>query len=163
VFKPILKKESDVVNNLSHTKWDCKYHIIFTPKYRRKIIYKKLKKDIREIIKKLCDYKGVKILEGHLMDDHIHILVSIPPKIGVSTFVGYLKGKSTSMIFERHANMKYKLGGKHFWATGYFVSTVGIDEDIIKNYIKNQEREDQIEDQMNLIEYENPFKGSQKK
>jgi len=147
------------MNNLSHTKWDCKYHIIFTPKYRRKIIYNKLKIDIREIIRKLCKYKGVKIVEGHMMSDHIHLLLEIPPKLSISDFMGYLKGKSTSMIFERHANMKYKHGGKHFWATGYYVSTVGLDEKKIKKYIQNQEFEDQIEDQMSLKEYEDPFKG----
>ena len=149
------------MNNLSHTKWDCKYHIIFTPKYRRKVIYAKVKRDIREIIKKLCKYKGVEIIEGHMMPDHIHLLVSIPPKLSVSDFMGYLKGKSTSMIYERHANMKYKYGGKHFWATGYYVSTVGLDEKKIQTYIKNQELEDQIEDQMNLKEYKDPFKGSE--
>ena len=150
------------MNNLSHVQFECKYHIIFTPKYRRKIIYKRLKKSIREIILKLCEYKKVKIIEGHLMNDHVHLLLEIPPKYSVSNFMGYLKGKSTSMIFERHANMKYKLGGKHFWATGYFVSTVGLDEQQIKRYIQNQEKSDQIEDQMNFIEYEDPFKGGKK-
>ena len=111
---------------LAHTKYVCKYHIVFTPKYRRKIIYFQLRTDIRQIIKDLCKWKGVTIIEGHLMSDHIHLLVSIPPKYAVSSFMGYLKGKSSMMIFERHANLKYKFGNKHFWATGYYVSTVGL-------------------------------------
>ena len=106
---------------LAHTKYVCKYHIVFTPKYRRKIIYFQLRTDIRQIIKDLCKWKGVTIIEGHLMSDHIHLLVSIPPKYAVSSFMGYLKGKSSMMIFERHANLKYKFGNKHFWATGYYV------------------------------------------
>ena len=107
-------------NSLSHTKWMCKYHIVFTPKYRRKIIYNQYKESIRDILKQLCAYKGVEIIEGHLMPDHIHMLVSIPPKLSVSQFMGYLKGKSALMIFDRHANLKYKFGNRHFWAEGYF-------------------------------------------
>ena len=110
-------------NSLSHTKWMCKYHIVFTPKYRRKIIYNQYKESIRDIIKQLCGYKGVEIIEGHLMSDHVHMLVSIPPKISVSSFMGYLKGKSALMIFDKHANLKYKYGNRHFWAEGYYVST----------------------------------------
>ena len=105
-------------NDLAHTKWMCKYHIVFTPKYRRKIIYNQLKCDIRDILKQLCSYKGVEIIEGHLMPDHIHMLVSIPPKMSVSSFMGYLKGKSALMIFDRHANLKYKFGNRHFWSEG---------------------------------------------
>ena len=104
--------------------WMCKYHIVFTPKYRRKIIYYQYKSDIRDIIKQLCTFKGVEIIEGHLMPDHVHILVSIPPKISVSSFMGYLKGKSALMIFDEHANLKYKFENRHFWAEGYYVSTV---------------------------------------
>ena len=104
-----------MANSLAHTKWVCKYHIVFTPKYRRKIIYKELRKDIQQIIKDLCKWKGVEIIEGHMMPDHVHILVSIPPKYSVSQFMGYLKGKSAMMIFERHANLKYKYGNRHFW------------------------------------------------
>ena len=115
-------------NSLAHTKWMCKYHIVFTPKYRRKVIYNQYKADIRDIIKQLCGYKGVEIIEGHLMPDHIHMLVSIPPKISVSSFMGYLKGKSALMIFDKHANLKYKFGNRHFWAEGYYVSTVGLNE-----------------------------------
>ena len=113
-------------NSMAHTKWMCKYHIVFTPKYRRKAIYNQYKESIRDIIKQLCAYKGVEIIEGHLMPDHIHMLVSIPPKYSVSSFMGYLKGKSALMIFDKHANLKYKYGNRHFWAEGYYVSTVGI-------------------------------------
>ena len=112
-------------NSLSHTKWNCKYHIVFAPKYRRKVAYDKLKEDIRDIIKMLCQRKCVNIIEGEVCPDHIHLLVEIPPKMSVSYFVGYLKGKSTLMIFERHANLKYKYGNRHFWCRGYYVDTVG--------------------------------------
>ena len=135
-------------NDLSHTKWMCKYHIVFTPKYRRKIIYNQYKADIRDIIKQLCSYKGVEIIEGHLMPDHIHMLVSIPPKYSVSSFMGYLKGKSTLMIFERHANLKYKYGNRHFWCRGYYVDTVGKNAKQIQEYIQNQLKEDLEYDQM---------------
>ena len=144
---------------LAHTKYVCKYHIVFTPKYRRKIIYFQLRTDIRQIIKVLCKWKGVTIIEGHLMSDHIHLLVSIPPKYAVSSFMGYLKGKSSMMIFERHANLKYKFGNKHFWATGYYVSTVGLNSATVEKYIREQEKADQIEDKLTTKEYEDPFKG----
>ena len=144
---------------LAHTKYVCKYHIVFTPKYRRKIIYFQLRMDIRQIIKDLCKWKGVTIIEGHLMSDHIHLLVSIPPKYAVSSFMGYLKGKSSMMIFERHANLKYKFGNKHFWATGYYVSTVGLNSATVEKYIREQEKADQIEDKLTTKEYEDPFKG----
>ena len=111
--------------SLSHTKWMCKYHIVFTPKYRRKVIYNQYRKDVGEILRALCGYKGVEIHEGHLMPDHVHMLVSIPPKMSVSSFMGYLKGKSSLMMFERHANLKYKFGNRKFWSEGYYVSTVG--------------------------------------
>ena len=144
---------------LAHTKYVCKYHIVFTPKYRRKIIYFQLRTDIRQIIKDLCKWKGVTIIEGHLMSDHIHLLVSIPPKYAVSSFMGYLKGKSSMMIFERHANLKYKFGKKHFWATGYYVSTVGLNSATVEKYIREQEKADQIEDKLTTKEYDDPFKG----
>ena len=111
-------------NSLSHTKWMCKYHIVFTPKYRRKVIFYQYRESLIEIFKLLCKYKGVEIIEGHMMPDHVHMLVEIPPSISVSYFVGYLKGKSTLMIFERHANLKYKYGNRHFWCRGYYVDTV---------------------------------------
>ena len=144
-------------NSLVHTKWLCKYHIVFTPKYRRKVIYNKYREDLREILKMLCDWKGVEILEGHLMPDHIHMLVSIPPKISVSSFMGYLKGKSSLLMFDRHANLKYKYGNRKFWAEGYYVSTVGLNEATIRKYIREQENADIAQDKLSLKEYENPF------
>ena len=146
-------------NSMAHTKWMCKYHIVFTPKYRRKAIYNQYKVSIRDIIKQLCAYKGVEIIEGHLMLDHIHMLVSIPPKMSVSSFMGYLKGKSALMIFDKHANLKYKYGNRHFWAEGYYVSTVGLNEATIKKYIQEQEKSDIMQDKLNVKEYEDPFKG----
>ena len=125
-------------NSLSHTKWMCKYHIVFIPKYRRKAIYGVYKESIREILIQLCRYKGVEILEGHLMPDHVHMLVSIPPKISVSQFMGYLKGKSSLMIFDRHANLKYKYGNRQFGCKGYYVDTVGRNKKAIAEYIRNQ-------------------------
>lgn len=124
-------------NDLAHTKWMCKYHIVFTPKYRRKIVYNQYRESIKEIIKQLCSYKGVEIIEGHLMPDHVHLLLSIPPKLSVSSFMGYLKGKSALMIFDRYANLKYKYGNRHFRARGYYVDTVGRNKKQIQKYIKN--------------------------
>lgn len=147
-------------NSLAHTKWMCKYHIVFIPKYRRKAIYGVYKESIRDILKQLCRYKGVEILEGHLMDDHVHMLVSIPPKISVSQFMEYLKGKSALMIFDKHANLKYKYGNRHFWAEGYYVSTVGLNEATIRKYIQEQEKHDIAMDKLSVKEYEDPFKGS---
>ncbi|MNW45351.1 Transposase IS200 like protein [compost metagenome] len=140
-------------SDMSHTKWMCKYHIVFSPKYRRKAIYNQYKESIRDILKQLCNYKGVEILEGHLM------LVSIPPKMSVSSFMGYLKGKSALMIFDKHANLKYKYGNRHFWAEGYYVSTVGLNEATIRKYIQEQESHDIALDKLSVKEYENPFKG----
>ena len=164
VSKPLLQERkgdfmANKSNDLAHTKWVCKYHIVFTPKYRRKIIYNQLKSDIRDILKQLCSYKGVEIIEGHLMPDHIHMLVSIPPKMSVSSFMGYLKGKSALMIFDRHANLKYKFGNRHFWSEGYYVSTVGLNEATIKKYIQDQEKYDIMQDKLSVKEYEDPFKG----
>ncbi|MGV8026307.1 MAG: IS200/IS605 family transposase [Anaerolineaceae bacterium] len=138
----------------------CKYHIVITPKYRRKIIYNKLKGDIVEIIKDLCKWKGVEIIEGKAMIDHIHLLVSIPPKMSVSSFMGYLKGKSALMIFDRHANLKYKFGNRHFWSRGYYVSTVGMNEATIAKYVREQEKADQMIDKISEKELEDPFRGS---
>ena len=145
--------------SLSHTRWNCKYHIVFIPKYRRKEIYGKLRSDIGQIIRKLCSYKGVDIMEAHAMPDHIHMLVRIPPKIAVSNFMGYLKGKSSLMIFERHANLKYKYGNRNFWAKGFFVSTVGLDTKKVQEYIREQEKEDMMQDNLSSKEYKDPFKG----
>ena len=146
-------------HSLSHTKWMCKYHIVFTPKYRRKAVYNQYKESIRDILKQLCAQKGVEIIEGHLMVDHIHILVSIPPKMSVSYFMGYLKGKSALMIFDKHANLKYLYGNRHFWAEGYYVSTVGLNEATIRKYIQEQETHDIAMDKLCVKEYEDPFKG----
>ncbi len=147
-------------NSLSHTKWNCKYHIIFSPKYRRKEIYGKLKTDIGKILRQLCIQKHVEIIEAEACPDHIHMLVSIPPNISVSQFMGYLKGKSSLMIFDRHANMKYKYGNRHFWCRGYYVDTVGKNEKRIAEYVRNQLQEDIANDQMTLKEYIDPFTGS---
>ena len=146
--------------SLAHTKWMRKYHIIFTPKFRRKVIYNQYKQSIKEIIIALCKYKAVEIIEGHPMPDHIHMLVSTPPKISVASFMGYLKRKSALMIFERHANLKYKFGNRHFWWERYYVSTVRLNESTIRKYIRDQENQDQIKDKLSLKEYEDPFKGS---
>ena len=146
-------------HSLSHTKWMCKYHIVFAPKYRRKAIYGKLYEDIGRILRMLCERKKVNIIEAELCPDHVHILVEIPPSISVSSFVGYLKGKSTLMIFERHANLKYKYGNRHFWCCGYYVDTVGKNAKKIEEYIQNQLREDLEYDQMTLKEYIDPFTG----
>ena len=147
-------------NSLSHTRWNCKYHIVFTPKYRRQIIYKQISGDIGQIIRTLCARKGLTILEAAALSDHIHLYVEIPPKYSVSEIMGYLKGKSSLMIFDRHANLKYKYGNRHFWARGYYVDTVGRNKKQIKEYIQNQLREDQIADQMSIKEYVDPFTGS---
>lgn len=149
--------------SLSHTRWNCKYHLVFIPKYRRKEIYGELRVDIGRIIRTLCEYKEVEIIEAHAMMDHIHMLVSIPPKMAVSSFMGYLKGKSSLMIFERHANLKYKYGNRNFWAKGYFVSTVGIKDEVVREYIRNQELEDMKDDKISSIEYKDPFDSNGKK
>ena len=147
------------INSLAHTKWNCKYHIVFAPKYRRQIIYGKYKASIGQILRLLCERKGVEIHEAEACPDHIHMLVSIPPKLSISSFMGYLKGKSSLMIFDRHANLKYKYGNRHFGAEGYYVSTVGLNEATIKKYIQEQEKHDIALDKLSVKEYENPFKG----
>lgn len=146
-------------NSLAHTKWRCKYHIVFAPKYRRQVIYGKIKKDIGIILRKLCERKGVEILEANACPDHIHMLVSIPPKISVSYFMGYLKGKSSLAIFDRHANLKYKYGNRQFWCKGYFVDTVGRNKEAIAKYIREQLQEDLIAEQLSLKELVDPFTG----
>ena len=146
-------------NSLAHTQWECKYHIVFAPKYRRQIIYGKIKQDIGQMIRKLCEYKGVEIIEAEACKDHIHMLVSIPPKYSVSQFMGYLKGKRSLMIFEKYANLKYKYGNRHFWCRGYYVSTVGKNKKAIAEYIRNQLQEDYADDQMSIKEYVDPFTG----
>jgi len=144
-------------NSLAHTTYECKYHIVFAPKYRRRVIYGKIKADIGKILRQLCEYKGVEIIEAEACKDHIHMLVSIPPKYSVSQIMGYLKGKSSIMIFERHANLKYKYGNRKFWCTGYYVSTVGLNESTVRKYIRDQEKEDIAKDKLSVKEYEDPF------
>ena len=146
-------------DSLSHTRWNCKYHIVFAPKYRRQIIYGKIKNDIGKILRTLCERKGVEIIEAEACSDHIHMLVSIPPKISVSSFMGYLKGKSSLMIFDRHANLKYKYGNRKFWAEGYYVDTVGKNKKVIEEYIKKQLQEDIATDQIVMKEFVDPFTG----
>ena len=148
------------INSLSHSKWRCKYHIVFAPKYRRQAIYGKIKQDIGKILRQLCENKGVEILEAELCKDHVHMLVSIPPKQSVAQFIGYLKGKSSLMIFDRHANLKYKYGNRHFWCRGYYVDTVGKNEKKIAEYVRNQLKEDMMYDQISIKEYKDPFNGS---
>ncbi|MDT8719770.1 IS200/IS605 family transposase [Clostridium sp. 19966] len=146
-------------NSLSHTTWNCKYHIVFAPKYRRQVIYGKIKNDIGKIIRKLCEWKDVEIIEAEACPDHIHMLVEIPPKISVSSFMGYLKGKSSLMIFDQHANMKYKYGNREFWCRGYYVDTVGKNKNKIAEYIRNQLQEDLAYEQMSIKELVDPFTG----
>ena len=154
---------NDSNNSLSHCKWNCKYHIVFAPKYRRQVIYGKIKTDIGQILRKLCTWKGVEIVEAELCPDHVHMLVKIPPKYSVSQFMGYLKGKSRLMIFDKHANLKYKYGRRQFWCDGYYVDTVGKNEKKIAEYIQNQLREDYEYEQLSLKEYIDPFTGEQAK
>lgn len=146
-------------NSLAHTKWECKYHLVFAPKYRRQIIYGKIKADVAQILSTLCKRKGIEIIEAECCKDHVHMLVRIPPKYSVSEIMGYLKGKSSLMIFERHANLKYKYGNRHFWCRGYYVDTVGKNTKRIQEYIANQLKEDYEADQMTLNEYIDPFTG----
>lgn len=146
-------------NSLAHTTWNCKYHIVFAPKYRRQVIYGKIKGDIGKILRKLCEQKGVEILEATACSDHVHMVVCIPPKHSVSSVMGYLKGKSSLMIFDRHAHLKYKYGNRHFWCRGYYVDTVGRNEKAIREYVKNQLDEDIASDQISIAEYVDPFTG----
>ena len=147
------------VNSLAHTKWNCKYHIVFAPKYRRKVIYGKIKEDIGRMLRQLCEYTGIEILDAEACPDHIHMLISVPPKYSIAQIMGYLKGKSNLMIFEKYANLKYKYGNRHFWCRGYYVDTVGMNKKAIAEYIRNQLKEDYDEDQMKLVEYVDPFTG----
>lgn len=154
-----MRKRNNEDSMLSHTRWNCSYHIVFSPKYRRKAIYGKLRRDIGRYIRRLCDYKGVEIVEANACSDHKHMLVKIPPKMSISSFMGYLKGKSALMIFEEHANLKYNYGNRHFWAEGYYVSTVGLNKATIKKYIQEQETEDMLQDKRSMKEYKDPFTG----
>ena len=151
-------KEKDI-NSLDHTTWRCQYHVVFAPKYRRLEIYGAIKADIGKILRQLCQQKGVEIIEAEACPDHIHMLISIPPKYSVSQIMGFLKGKSSLMIFDRHANLKYKYGNRHFWARGYYVDTVGRNKKQVQEYIRTQLQEDQIADQIGLKEFVDPFTG----
>ena len=153
----------DDINSLAHSKWNCKYHVVFAPKYRRMVIYNQIKTDIGKILRKLCEQKGVEIFEAEACPDHIHMLLSIPPKYSVAQIMGYLKGKSSLMIFDRHANLKYKYGNRHFWCRGYYVDTVGKNKKRIQEYIRNQLQEDIACDQMSLFETVDPFTGEKYK
>lgn len=159
----MLKKSTNEIKSIAHSKYRCQYHIVFAPKYRRKEIYGQLKRDIGEILRKLCKQKGVEIMEAEACPDHIHMLVSIPPYISIAQFMGYLKEKSSLMIFDRHANLKYKYGSRNFWCRGYYVDTVWRKKKIISEYIRNQLEEDYASDQISMKEYLNPFTGSKNK
>jgi len=154
------KKQDNIVNSLAHTKWNCKYHIVFAPKYRRKIFYEEKRLAIRDILRTICGWKGVEIIEGEVCPDHVHLLLSIPPKMSVSYFVGYLKGKSSLMLFQRFGNMKFAYRNREFWCKGYDVDTVGKNTTAIKEYIANQLERDKEMDQLVLFDPKDPFMGS---
>ena len=149
-------------NSLAHTSWNCKYHIVFAPKYRRKVFYGQYRVEIGKILRELCDWKGGHIIEAEVWPDHIHMFVEIPPKMSVSSFMGFLKGKSSIIIHQRHGNLKYKYGNRSFWCRGYYVDTVGKNAKRIAEYIQNQLKEDQINEQMTIRGWDDPFTGSKK-
>ena len=149
--------------SLAHSVWECKYHIVWVPKNRRKIIYGKLRKDIGAILRRLCEYKGVDVIQGNACIDHIHVCLSIPPKYSVSTIVGYLKGKSTMIIFERYSRLRRNFKGNSFWARGYYVNTVGLDEAKIRRYIINQQTNESVKDDYDSNMDKDPFKGASNK
>ena len=153
-----MQEQSNVIHSLAHTKWNCKYHIVFAPKYRRKVFFGEKRAEIREIIRTLCQWKGVEIIEGEVCPDHIHLLLSIPPKMSVSGFMGYLKGKSSTMLYEQFGELKYKYRNREFWCRGYYVDTVGKNETRIAEYIKNQLKEDELGEQMTIASI-GPFTG----
>ena len=150
-------------HSLSHTTWNCKYHLVFAPKFRRQVIYGSIKADVGKILRELCERKGITIIEAECCPDHVHMLVEIPPKYSVSEIMGYLKGKSSLIIFDCHANLKYKYGNRHFWCRGYYVDTVGKNAKKIEEYIRNQLAEDKLNDQISLKEYTDPFTGEPSK
>ena len=151
------------LKHTAHSSYHCEYHVVFAPKYRRKIIYQEIKKDIGEMLRKLCNEMKVEIIEAEASPDHIHMLVSIPPYMSVAQFMGTLKGKSALMIFDRHANLKYKYGNRNFWCRGYYVDIVGKNEKMIRDYIRNQLEEDYTSDQISLKEFTDPFTGEKRK
>ena len=157
-----MKENNNEIRSSSHSRYRCQYHIVFAPKYRRKEIYGQLKRDIGEIIRKLCEQKNVIIIEAEACPDHIHMLVSIPPHISIAQFMGFIKGKSTLMIFDRHAHLNYKYGSRNFWCRGYYVDTVGRNKKAIAEYIQKQLEDDYMAEQISLKEYIDPFTGSKK-
>ena len=154
-----MQQHNNDSNTLAHTKWNCKYHIVFAPKYRRKVFYEEKRMEIREILRQLCAWKGVEIIEGEICPDHIHLLVSIPPKMSVSGFMGYLKGKSSLMIFQKYGNLKFAYRNREFWCRGYYVDTTGKNTAAIKAYIQNQLKVDKETDQLSLFDPQDPFTG----
>ena len=154
-----MQKQNNTTYSLAHTKWNCKYHVVFAPKYRRKVFYADKREEIRDILRQLCEWKGVEIIEGEICPDHVHLLLSIPPKISVSSFMGYLKGKSSLMIFQKFGNMKFAYRNREFWCRGYYVDTVGKNTKAIKEYIANQIETDRKVDQLALFDPRDPFKG----
>ena len=154
-----MSKRNDTTNSLAHTKWNCKYHIVFAPKYRRKVFYEEKRLEIRDILRQICTWKGVEIIEWEICPDHVHLLVAIPPKMSVSVFMGYLKGKSSLMIFQKFGNMKFAYRNREFWCRGYYVDTVGKDTKAIKTYIENQLKIDKESDQLSLFDPNDPFTG----
>ena len=155
-----MSEQNTDAKSSAHTKWNCKYHVVFAPKYRRKVFFQEKREDIRDIIRTLCEWKGVEIIEGEICPDHIHLLLSIPPKMSVSGFMGYLKGKSSLMIFQKYGNMKFAYRNRVFWCKGYYVDTVGKITAAIKSYIANQLKHDQECDQLSLFDPRDPFTGS---
>ena len=154
-----MNQSNNVTKSIAHTKWNCKYHIVFAPKYRRKLFFDEKRKEIREILRTLCKWKGVEVIEGEICPDHIHILVSIPPKISVSGFMGYLKGKSSLIIFQKYGNMKFAYRNREFWCKGYYVDTVGKNTKAIKEYIATQLEKDKQSDQLSIFDPRDPFTG----
>ena len=155
-----MSEQNTDARSLAHTKWNCKYHVVFAPKYRRKVFFQEKRADIRDILRTLCEWKGVTIIEGEICPDHVHLLLSIPPKMSVSSFMGYLKGKSSLMIFQKYGNMKFAYRNREFWCKGYYVDTVGKNTAAIKNYIANQLKQDYECDQLSLFDPRDPFMGS---
>ena len=151
--------QNNATNSLAHTNWNCKYHVVFAPKYRRKVFFSDKREEIRDIIRKLCAWKGVEIIEGEICPDHVHLLLSIPPKYSISSFMGYLKGKSSMIIFQKFGNMKFAYRNREFWCRGYYVDTVGKNTKAIKEYIANQLEADKQMDQLALFDPKDPFKG----
>ena len=148
------------VQSLAHTKWNCKYHVVFAPKYRRQVFYGEKKREIGEILRRFCEWKGVAILEAECCPDHVHMLLEIPPKMSVSGFMGYLKGKSSLMLYERFGDLKFKYRNREFWCRGYYVDTAGKNSKKIAEYIRNQLEEDKALDQVKMKEFVDPFRGS---